>query len=183
MVLRSVRKGMVWFCYASGMNLHKSKIPFKAKIILVTAVVMVAGIGTGVGVAWYSARRSVELPGHVLGGATFDVHIPKELPPGYAFVPKSTVLDEGVLAYVATKGRTQIVFSEQPRPVDKKIEDFYAENMPNHKTLTGVPHRSVIGDSVAGSRILSVVTDTTWLIVSTSAPDADSILRFIAQKI
>ncbi|HKX72476.1 MAG TPA: hypothetical protein VJM32_00500 [Candidatus Saccharimonadales bacterium] len=165
------------------MNLHEPKVPFKIKIILGTALVMVAGIGTGVGFGWYSAQRSVELPGHVLGGATFDVHLPKELPPGYAFVPKSTALDEGVLAYVATKGRAQIIFSEQLRPADKKIEDFHTENMSNRTTLTNVPHRSVIGDSVTGGHILSIVTDTTWLIVSTTAVDADSILRFIAQKL
>jgi hypothetical protein len=164
------------------MKLHESRISFKAKIIMIAMVVVVVGAGAGIGFGWYIARQEVELPGHVLSGVTFDVHVPKTLPPGYAFAPKSAVLDEGVLAYVATKGHGQIVFSEQARPTDKKIEDFYAENMSNRKLLTNTRYQSVVGESVTGSHIAGIVTDTTWLIISTSAPDAESLLRFIAQK-
>ncbi len=119
----------------------------------------------------------------------FAAYAPQALPGVYRLASNSFAVskDNGVslLVFKAsdTTGDT-ITFTEQSKPNGFDFSAFYQNQLTDPKTLNQVPYPSVWGkDKLQQQTTLSIVTDSTWILVTTKAPiDEQGLLR-IAQSL
>jgi hypothetical protein len=124
----------------------------------------------------------IKLPSTVTEQARFPIYLPTRLPRGFEVAEDSFSYDQGVLIFKANnKIGDVIAITEQPKPDNFDFENFYAKQLTQSKQLRNVPFPSTIGTSTeVGSHVLSVVTNKTWLLISSRAPLAESDLQLIA---
>lgn len=162
-------------------SIHSGKKRIITWVVIIALFVLV-GSGAGMGIGWYLSQQALLLPAHITSQLKFTPHIPKQLPPGYALDISSTQVDKGVLVlYLKNTADQQIVFTEQPRPTNQNFDNFYLQNIANSERMENVVYESVLGELPAGGYMLSVLTDATWLLISTGAPNGKAALRHIAQ--
>jgi hypothetical protein len=146
-------------------------------IVIIAVIIAVAGIGVGLLLASKGASQdqTKQTPGFVT--------LVTQLPTGYSVDPNSADRQDGALAYVAKNANGSLmVISEQDRPTDAKISKFITDNMTATKTLNGTAYPSVIGDSAAGGKFLSITLPQKWVMISsTTATEAE--LTYIAQNL
>lgn len=127
---------------------------------------------------------SVQVPAEVSQKFKSAVYVPSKLPGKYRVDPSSFSLAEGdtVLLFAAKDGvNADLVFSEQPRPKDFNFDDFHKNQMTESKTLNDVPFSSVWGKGAGDRLVLSVVTNDTWILVTTAAAlNGDDMARVAA---
>jgi len=161
----------------------------KAKLISLISLAIVLGSGVAVASLLLADKQApkVIVPAAITKEAGFAVHVPTVLPGNYTIDPDSFVLGEenSVVSYRAKDASgTSIIFTEQKRPAKFNFTTFYKQQMKDAITLDGVPYTSVVGKSaINDSQVLSVVTNDTWLLVTTEAPLSAGDLRVIAQSL
>jgi hypothetical protein len=113
-------------------------------------------------------------------------YVPGWLPGTYKIDQDSFSRQEGqVFVFSATDGeRNRLFFSQQPIPKDFDFEKFYNTRVIEPIKLENAPFESVYAKDLFGKiRILSIVTDTTWIMVTTTAPLDQIMAQKIAQEI
>jgi hypothetical protein len=98
----------------------------------------------------------------------FDIYYPnkKMLPSSYVLNTSSFSYSEQTLIYTVTGGLSKIIFSNQLKPDNAQIQQFYATKMPLHTTLNTSIGTATIG-SINGQTIVSIPTNTnTWVIMT-----------------
>ena len=125
------------------------------------------------------------IPNHITENAQHPIYIPKKLPGGYKIIDGSFAISEEALLFrVEDSSGSSLAFTEQKRPQNFDFEQFYRDQMQSAKKLSGTPHPSVLGKSPSGDRfLLSIVTDDTWILVSTAAPLNEQDFTLIAKGI
>lgn len=141
----------------------------KAVLAGIIGVVIVCVLG-----AFYLAsRQPVRIPGEATEGVTFPIYIPQKLPDGYKLDEKSFkyVPSEGVFVFQATnKAGDNLVFSEQGKPTSLNLDDFTGRQLIDARKLPNLPFSATTGKTLdKKNTLLSVVTDTTWLIMTTTS--------------
>jgi hypothetical protein len=109
-------------------------------------------------------------------------YVPGWLPGTYEIDKDSFSRQEGqVFVFSATdKDRNRLFFSQQPIPKDFDFDNFYKTKVIDAVKLENVPYESVYARDLFGSaRILSIQTEETWIMMTTTA----SIDQIMAQKI
>jgi hypothetical protein len=145
-------------------------------------ILAVIGFSAGVFLASVAGGKSLTIPKDVAEQVLFPTHLPDPLPEGYDVAENSFQIEEGALLFQAKKGGKKINFAEQSKPKDFDFTGFYQQQLTNAKNLQDVPYTSILGKTHEGSYLLSVVTDKSWLIV-TSSNASESDLRFIAEHL
>ena len=162
------------------MQIRPTRLPTSVRMSLLVVGVLVLGGAGGVGIAWHVNRQKTELPAAVTQKVAFKPSVTK-LPDGFTIDAASAETEDGVLAYVAKNAAGEsLVVSEQPKPTAKKIASFETENIQQSQSVSGARYPSMIGDAPVGGKIVSITTDTTWLIISSTSAQAEANLRFIA---
>lgn len=158
------------------------------KFWVIAATLMLLGLVVAALVVILNSRSAaVAVPDAVQKQTQFPIYVPEQLPPGYHTVEDSFRADEGVLVFSISDdaGRT-IAVTEQRLPEGLDFESFYKEQMKDVRQVSGAPYASMIGQaSVNGrpnGRLLSIKTDTTWVMVS-SQTSSDSDLEIIARQL
>ena len=124
-----------------------------------------------------------QIPSSITAKAKFPLYVPAKLPGTYKVNQKSFAFDNDTLIFSAKDlAGGSIVFSQQKQPKNFDFNKFYKEDMTNAKTLNNVPYASVFGKS-KGATIISIVTDTTWIIGSTSSPFDEGDMQIIAASL
>lgn len=149
---------------------------------LITILVIV-GFAAGILAAiTLGSAPGVKIPVAIEEKVLFPTYLPEPLPKGYTLAENSFHVEEGALLFQITQEQKKISFAEQTKPKDFDFNAFYQQQLTDTKNLRGAPHSSVLGKTQEGSYLLSIVTDETWLLVTTQ--DAgESDLRFIAEHI
>jgi hypothetical protein len=125
------------------------------------------------------------LPTAIAQQVTFSVYLPGKLPGNYTIDRNSFSTGEETLIFQATDTAGGIIsFAEQPKPKKFNFNKFYLEKISNTKTHSNVPHASVSGVLKDNqTKLLSIVTDDTWITVSTTAPLQTDDFQLIAANI
>lgn len=143
--------------------------------LAVLLLVLTAALVTSL-VLVYS-QKSVRPPQEITRQASFPIYIPQELPGTYRIDKESFVFDEDVFlfrAYDSTGG--SIAITEQRRPADLIFDEFYQSNIKDAKTVEHTPYPTVYGKQPTGTtQILSVVSDETWILITTNSAVGDSL--------
>jgi hypothetical protein len=118
------------------------------------------------------ALRGYKVPDSITKQTSYPIFVPKKLPHGYKVNEDSFAVGEGTLIFQARDSSgSSIAFTEQKRPANFDFEKFYQQQMKDSKRLDGTAYPSVMGKLPNGeATLLSVVTNDTWIIASTSAP-------------
>jgi hypothetical protein len=156
----------------------------KRRTIFLSAALVLAALGFSMGIFVASqAEKKVSVPAGIAEQVLFPVYLPAPLPGTYQTTKKSFRVTEGALLFsVSSESGKQIHFAEQAKPDGFDFSGFYKEQLTQTKKLQGTPYTSVLGKTQKQGLLLSVITDETWLIITSStASEAD--LRHIAEHI
>jgi len=135
--------------------------------------------------AQYIAQTTITIPDSIKQRAGSTIYLPTSLPGAYKVVEESFNFEETTLIFYATDGAGgKLVFTEQPKPKEIDFEQFYQENFVDTKILGDVSYSSTWGKTRDGKRlVLGIVTDDTWLLMTTNAPLGESDMLRIAKSL
>ena len=150
-------------------KIKKTRRKLPKKIIIIIALVIVLGAGA---IYYFVFTKSDTLPYPIdrqtaltLG---YDIYYPNQqkLPTGYILNKNSFYDTDQTLIYTATNGKTKLVFSDQAKPTDAQIQQFYAKNIPLHTTLTTSIGTATIG-AIKNQTVVSLPTKSNaWLLIT-----------------
>jgi hypothetical protein len=155
----------------------------KIKILFIVIALIIVGIATFAYIKL--SPEQVTIPQELTKqneAKKLTEYIPGWLPGTFKIDKDSFSRQEGqVFVFSATdENRNRLFFSQQPRVKDFDFEKFYTSKVLNPIKLEGVPYESVYAKSLFGKTwILSIVTETTWIMMTTETP----ISTVMAQKI
>lgn len=149
-----------------------------AAILVIAAAILAYKIAT---------TSNPAVPEHIKQSVDHPIFVPKKLPEGYKLVDWSLITDEGektVVFRAEDSLGSPIIFTEQKKPQNLNFEKFHQEEMRDTKELEGTPYPTILGKGPAGDRyVLSIVTDDTWIIVSTATRLSEQDFMLIAKSI
>lgn len=159
---------------------------WRRRLLMVAGVGVVVIVAGGIGAWLYFGNQPkpvAQIPSGISDRLRFPVYLPSRLPGGFSLVVNSYSLDQGVLIFKAQDSSGMVMaFTEQAKPDKFDFANFYSEQLTNPQTLDNVPFASVSGKNTQQYNVLSIVTDKTWIIVSTRAPLAQNDLQVLAQN-
>jgi hypothetical protein len=152
----------------------------------VVGIIAVGGLAVVLLTVALLERRSIAgqpmVPKTIAERILFPLYLPSQLPKGYSVPSVSFREQDGVLLFYASKGNDRISFSEQSKPQNFDFTAFHQKNITQAKSLQDVPYPSVLGEASNGNKLLSVTTDTTWLLITSKTASEDE-LRLIAERL
>lgn len=150
-----------------------------AAVILVVAGLAFAG---GLGVAMLFLPSAASVPADIKQKAGFSVFVPVRLPGKYTVVRDSFSIQEETVVFKASDGAGgSIIFTEQKKPTNFNFDDFYKNQMKNAKVVDEAMFSTIIGKTVNEEiNLVSVVTDDTWVLISTRTLLSEDSLKNIA---
>lgn len=154
------------------------------KIGLALLVITVAGFGIGLMLA-SAGQQKARVPTSIADDIAFPIFLPGKLPGNYEIDEKSFSASEETLVFSASDGGGgSIVFTEQRKPPNFDFDEFYKQQMQEAKNVDKTPSPSVLGKSTEnGAPILSIVTDSTWILITSQSPVGDDGLELIARSL
>jgi len=177
------------FMFEEGDTLQQPAAGQKAgsvwKVIVAVVILLAAGLGGGMLVAHDVLDGRITIPKSITQNAAMPVVVPRKLPGTYKIAGTSFNLKEKVVVFEASDGTGgKINFTEQQKPAGFNFDNFYAQQLQDPTTLNDVPFSSVVGQLTGTkTKMLSVVTDKTWVIATTTAPLSTDDMQIIAQSI
>ncbi len=153
-------------------------------LVIVIAVVCILILSGGAFAVYQTVHSRLRIPESATQGVTFPLYIPKKLPIGYVIDEKSFkyVPSENVFLFQAqdTAGDT-LVFSEQRKPSGVSFDDFADKQLVEPKKLANLPFTTIVGKTLDKQTTLaSIVTPTTWVIITTQAELSNQQLHDVA---
>lgn len=151
--------------------------------IAVIALLAATAVALTIGLA---ETQTVKVPEAIDQKFQPTIYLPSKLPGNYQINEATFSLQEedSVLIFNATNGvNGDLVFTEQAKPANFDFDAFHKDNLENPQTLRGVPHPSVWGKTINNRLSLSIITDDTWIMMTTSAPLNQNDLQLIASGI
>lgn len=150
----------------------RSILPPKLKkpLLITACVVAMVAIGMVAGSIIASSTLSVRVPDEIAAQARSSVYMPGWLPSGYSVDQSSFTFSEDTVVFSAINpSGSRLIFAEQARPQDFDFDDFHNVQLQEPKVIDGSKYTSVWGKATDGRLLLSVVTDETWIIMTTGA--------------
>jgi hypothetical protein len=157
----------------------------KVKRVLLVVLLVSIGVGGGMFVASRFATGSI-VPTNITKGLLYPLYIPKDLPGTYVIDRASFQKNQGVVIVSAKDNANGVItMTQQAKPAKLNFTDFYQQQMTDAKTLDHVPFPSVLGLSPVDktTHIMSVVTDHSWIIVTTKAPISEAAFQELAASL
>lgn len=152
---------------------------------LVFGAIVLLAFGIGILAAQFFGQPGVTIPKAIAQKVDFPTYLPHKLPGNFQIVTTSFTFQENTLFFNAkdSTGAT-ITFSEQKRKSNFDFTSFYNSQVKDAKNLSNTTFPSVVGTAKTGqARLLSVVTDETWVFVSTPAPLSQEDMEIIANAL
>lgn len=154
--------------------------------VLVGVILLLCVVVGVLGWKLYTASQ-VSIPASIASKLSFPAYLPNKMPGNYRLNKDSIALQEDntVLVFTAVDNTgSTITFTEQQKPKNFDFNAFYDNQLKDPKTLSGLPYSSVWGIANDGqSHMLSVATDSTWILVTTRAPLGEGDLKILAQDL
>jgi hypothetical protein len=149
---------------------------------LIAAGVLAAG--TGAFISWQTTQRPPAVPKAVAQKLLFPVYVPHSLPAGYQIDPDTFQSQAGVLLFVAKNSDGEkFIFSEQAKPQDFDLGQFYQKSLSNTRSLSDVPFATIFGQADQKTWLMSIQADATWVIVTTKSAHPESDFEAIAKRL
>ena len=116
----------------------------------------------------------------------YDIYYPaqKLLPSGYYLNKNSFVINGKTLIYTVSYGdNNKIVFSDESKPSNAQIQEFYTKDMPIHSTFSTQYGTATLG-AINTRALVSLPTNTNaWLLVTapgnTNQSDFEQVINSI----
>jgi len=124
----------------------------------------------------------VAIPRNIAKNLSFDTYMPRQLPGNYKIDDNSYTADLGVLMFQAGDGVDgTLTFTEQQRPKDINFGQLYKELFSDGRTLSDVPYPSVWGKTKDDRLALSIVSNKTWILMTSDASLKEDDMQRIVQ--
>jgi hypothetical protein len=156
----------------------------KKKLLVISLLALVLVVGIGAAYLVITKSETVKAPSAITSKLKFPIYLPQKLPGVYKIDGESfRIYEETVIFQAKDSANGTIVFTEQAKEPGLDFANIYATQMKDAKTLNDTPFPSVAGKSMDGKKAaLSVVTDETWVFVTTQSPVDDAGMLRIAQS-
>lgn len=119
------------------------------------------------GITWVWLRPHDPIPTDIRQSANFSLYYPTKL-------PKDLMLDKGsfsygnkVVAFVVKSGDKKIFVTEQAKPADFNFEQFYQDKLDESTEFTTTYGKAASGTVNQNTRVVSLVTNGTWVFLNT----------------
>lgn len=144
----------------------------RMRIILILLILLAAA---GTGGYWYMSNKlSSPIPANVRASVNFPLLYPAQLPAGYHLDNTSFTTSGGVVLYSAVNySGAKIAFTDQQRPPGFDFNKFYTQGLSNSSSFDTSLGQAAIG-TANGKLLGSLVTDQTWLLVSSVSKSVNS---------
>lgn len=125
-----------------------------------------------------------KVPDQIKQKAGFTIFAPSKLPGKFVVAENSFSFQEETVVFQANDGAGHtIVFTEQKKPASFNFDDFYKTQMKDSKTFDA-QYAAVAGKTQNEEvQLLSIVTDSTWILVSSRSPLDDEGLKTLAKSL
>jgi hypothetical protein len=155
------------------------------RLIVVIMMVGIAVIGslTILLVIIRGGQNSISIPTPIAERALFPIYVPEKLPDSYVLTGTPRVSEEVLIFQIKNNKGHTITFSEQAKPKEFDFSTFHKMTLKESKSVVGAPYPSIIGAAEQRTTLLSIVTNDTWILVTTKAPDASTDLELLAKNI
>lgn len=152
-----------------------SKKPQKRRMLVVGIVIAMSAVIVGCSLWFLSRGDSSRLPEKFFS-LPFQLYEPDWLPPGMSIDSDSFGASSQALTFsIRDATGQQLVVTEQPKPSQKEIEEFYAGQLLESSTFTTPAGQGTIG-SFEGSALTGILTNETWILIrSVSNVDASQL--------
>jgi hypothetical protein len=121
-------------------------------------------------IAWLITHNSSQdknlVPSRIVSQVTYPVYYVASLPGGIRLDRNSFEITDKVILYNLIDGKDTLYVSQQGNPVNYDFEDFNTKQMESTQAVITPVGRAILG-IFNGKFISSIVTDKTWIIVST----------------
>jgi hypothetical protein len=145
---------------------------------LAAGVVVAAGT-----IAYLATHRTSPIPRSVAEKALFTLYYPGRLPQGYKLDDESYhYFDDTVIFAAKNADGQQFVFTEVSKPKDFDFVAYY-KTLIDAKKLDGVPHDTVTGRAPEHKDLMSITTDSTWILVTAGQAVPERDWRTIAEHL
>ncbi len=133
----------------------------------------------------WQSQSQVRIPRNIAEKVLFPVYTPRHLPEGYSVTNGSYHIKDDVLIFSLSKDNAQVInITEEARPQGFDFNSFYQSHLQSAKSVIGAPSPAVIGTLQDGTRVASMVTDNTWILISgPSNKVSDNDIRFLLASI
>lgn len=169
---------------------YNSAAPVVRKHRLIDWRLMAVGFATAFlisavafGLTWARWTRSDVVPAYVRSSVNFPIYQPRTLPAGFAVDQTSFKLNSQVVTFVAKRGESEVLFTEQARPRQFDFDNFYTNQLSDSRRTSTNLGSAVIGYFGDGE-LGSVLTERTWILVrakqGVSSPQMDTIVQGIS---
>lgn len=162
-------------------------LPSRRRPKLIALIVGLAVLVLAVLGAFLMLQRptsSAQIPKDITDWATFSLYVPSKLPSTYKVDETSfSKQEDTVVSFTArdSAGST-IYFTQQAKPKNFDFDTFYREQTTEPTTLSDVPFPTVTAKVQNNTtKVVSIVTDDTWILASSQAPLSESDMKTIAQ--
>lgn len=137
--------------------------------LLGSAVLVLGGIVAAIGIVVMrrSQPNNASPPESITKQVLFPIYDFTWLPPGYTVSQRSYELKDGALIFdIMSQGSQHMAVSEQPVPPGFDFQGFYNRQLLGAHRLSGTHMPAVVGRIDSDKSMVSVVSNTTWLIIT-----------------
>lgn len=149
------------------------------RITLIISIIILVLLGVFIGVITaneVTKRATFAVPDHISKEISFTIYLPKKLPDSYKLDTTSYTISEETLIFRATnKNGETVVFTEQKKPEGFDFNAFYADQFSDATSISDAPFPSVYAIAPNKSKLVSVITDDTWIMISGPSTSATTI--------
>lgn len=142
---------------------------------LYIALVLVFIVAVSAGVYYYLTRiQNNPIPASVQSAVSLPLYYPEKLPEGFSLDRNSYSVSGGIVSFHAVNQQNQkLIFTIQPRPPTFDFSTFYQKGLSGTEQFTTPVGQAAIGKAQT-KLIGNLVTETSWIIVSSDTDELDS---------
>lgn len=139
-------------------------------IILIPSIAVIGGLGT-----YFVARDSNPIPPKIQKSVQFPLYYPQQLPKGWQVDSNSFSQGSNVVLFrITDKNNTSkgVSVTIQPQQDTFDIDRFYKETLTKSTQFTTSLGQAAIGEGTLGTRVGSIVTGESWILVTAPKDNA-----------
>lgn len=162
--------------------LHLQLPKLSRKMIFIALFIVVIAAGMVLAIKFGRRSQTSPIPATIIEQSSFPLAYPEDLPAGYHLDKNSFSFKAGILTFTASKGQKNLIFTEQSKPANFKIENLGSTGLANPTPVIVKSGQAVIG-TLGVTTVSALITETTLVIISSPYEFTPGELKYVLQSL